>query len=65
MTTAEIKQSLNNPATGFWLKKAISELDNRDVLDAAIDADILLCFCKNKLKENGISYMEHSLSEKQ
>ena len=63
MTSKEILKSMDNPATSFWLKKALQEMSNRDVLDAAFDADLLLCFCKTRLNESGMEYMEHCLSE--
>ena len=65
MTSIDIKKSFQNPATSFWLLKAIDEADKRDVLDAAIDADLLLCYMKTKLRENGITCMGHCLSENQ
>lgn len=58
MTSAEIKQSLQNPSTSFWLKAAIEKLENRDVLDAARDADILALFARKRLEESSVSFIQ-------
>ena len=41
-------------AASFWLKKAIGDAATRDVLDALIDAEALLAFCKLRAKECGL-----------
>ena len=64
MTSAEIKKSFDNPATSYWLKNAISQADKRDILDAMLDADLLLCYLKTKAKEYGIEYLDCSLNER-
>ncbi len=38
MRLDELKQ---NPAVSFWLKEALTKLENRDILDAVADAKIL------------------------
>lgn len=58
MTSQEIKQSLQNPATSYWLLRAMDAMDGRDVLDAARDADILLLYCKARLNETEASYTQ-------
>lgn len=58
MTSQEIKQSLQNPSTSYFLLNAIKAVDNRDALDAARDADILLLYCKARLLETEQSFME-------
>lgn len=43
--------ALNNPATSDWLKKAIVELERRDVLDAQLDAAYLAKLCSLRADE--------------
>lgn len=60
MTSQELKQSLQNPATSYWLLNAIKDVEqkDRDVLDQARDADILRLFCTLRLKETQESFIE-------
>ena len=51
MTSQEIKQSLQNPATSYWLLEAIKKADTKDALDMARDADILNLYCQARLNE--------------
>lgn len=48
----QIKQDiLNDPCASYWLKYALETLDNRDVVDAANDVDVLRDFIEAKIKE--------------
>lgn len=40
---------LANPCTSFWLKDAIRESLNRDVCDAATDAEVLLAILTRRV----------------
>jgi hypothetical protein len=51
MTSQEIKNSLSNPGTSFWLSAAIESADRRDCVDMAKDVDILKLYCDAKLDE--------------
>jgi hypothetical protein len=42
---------LANPATSYWLRDAIAESGQRDVLDAASDAEILCALLQQRLRE--------------
>ena len=48
---SEVEQ---DKAASFWLKKAICTAEGRDVLDAMIDAEALLAYCKLRCVESGI-----------
>jgi hypothetical protein len=39
---------VNDPSTSYWLKQQITKLQNRDVLDGLIDAEILVEVLKEK-----------------
>lgn len=58
MTSKEMKASLKNPATSYWLLKAIEDVENRDALDMARDASILAEYCELRLNELEVSYMK-------
>lgn len=58
MTSQEIKLSLQNPTTSYWLLEAIKKADNRDALDMAQDADILNLYCQARLNETELSFMK-------
>ena len=51
MTSNEIRNSLNNPATSFWLKTAVKEMDKRDIVDALRDVNILKLYLEARLTE--------------
>jgi hypothetical protein len=42
---------LANPATSYWLRDAIAETGNRDVLDTASDAEVLCALLQQRLRE--------------
>ncbi len=46
---------LKNPATSYWLVRAVIELENRDVQDALIDAEHLLAICQERAREAGLA----------
>ncbi len=52
MTSKEIKQSLQNPSTHYWLLNAIRAVDSMDALDAARDTNILALYAKRRLETN-------------
>jgi len=58
MTSQDLKLSLQNPATSYWLLEQIKKADTRDALDMARDADILNTYCRMRLEETELSYME-------
>lgn len=41
-------------SASFWLKKAICTAEHRDALDALIDAEALLAYCKLRAAEAGL-----------
>jgi hypothetical protein len=45
-----IKPILDNPSLSYWVKNAITSLNERDPLDAFHDAKILLQFASEKLQ---------------
>lgn len=47
-------QVAQDHAASFWIKDAITRAGTRDVLDALIDAEALLAFCKLRAKECGL-----------
>lgn len=49
----EKKLLMDQPSVSFWLKAAIKHMDDRDPLDAWIDADMLAKLMKKKLEEVG------------
>ena len=51
ISSKEIRESLNNPATSYWLLKQLSESDKRDVVDMLIDVNILAEYLKKKADE--------------
>ena len=50
-TSKELIASLENPATSFWLKRAVSESMERDPVDALRDASILVEILEKYLQE--------------
>ena len=40
-------------SASYWLKFALSQLDNRDPVDALHDAETLLAYCKARVQESG------------
>ena len=40
-TDIDEQQLLADPSTSFWLKEQIEKLPERDILDAAFDAELL------------------------
>ena len=50
-TSKELIASLENPATSFWLKRAVSESMERDPVDALRDASILVEILEKHLNE--------------
>jgi hypothetical protein len=47
ITEREIK-IINDPSASFWLKKQITALQNRDIVDGLNDAEILVEILKEK-----------------
>ena len=41
----------NSPCASGWIKRAMGELDNRDILDALKDVELLAMILKNKFNE--------------
>lgn len=58
MTSQDMKKSLQNPATHYWVLNRIKEIDNMDVLDAARDSDIVATYARLRLEESEASYMQ-------
>lgn len=54
MTSQDIKLSIQNPASSYWLKNAVKSQDKRDIVDALRDSHILDLFLKAKAKEMGL-----------
>ena len=42
---------INDPSIRFWLKKAITDLEDRDPVDALNDVVLLKRFCELRLKD--------------
>lgn len=42
---------MNSKAASFWLKDAVQQLENRDLLDALADAEMLLGMMKKRYAE--------------
>lgn len=51
-----INNILKDYSASFWLKKAIAELLNRDLLDAARDAEVLHRIMEKRVKENFVKF---------
>ena len=55
MTTIEMDRLLvDNPATSYWLRRAIQELNNRDIVDVLKDINRLKIYFEQKAKEIGL-----------
>jgi len=42
---------INDPGASFWLKNAVTALQDRDPVDALHDVEILLEFCRLRVDE--------------
>lgn len=51
MTSAELKRKVETQSTSNWLKSAVEQMENRDVLDASRDATFLALYCETRLRE--------------
>ena len=57
MKSQEMRLSLNNPATSYWLNDALIKSDNRDIVDMLIDVSILKEYLVKRADEMGLYYL--------
>lgn len=56
ITAAQFKRKTQDDAsTSFWLQRSMRDAEQRDCLDALIDAEALLVYCKLRCQEAGIT----------
>jgi hypothetical protein len=51
MNEPTIQKVLNSPSTSYWLKNALDSALNRDVVDAAYDAQLLADLLKSRMNQ--------------
>ena len=57
ITSTELRESLNNPATSYWLQEALQKSDQRDVIDFLFDVSLLKEYLQKKADEIGEYYL--------
>ena len=56
MDSNQFSSTINSDfSASFWLQEAIQAASSRDVLDALIDAEALLEFCRVRAREAGLN----------
>lgn len=50
MSDINIEEVKNNPCTRGWLKRAITDMEQHDCVDMAIDAEVFAIIAKQRMR---------------